>query len=161
MTDHNIADQRLPPKVPSTLPKIFQFLKFSNFFILSFACYISLHKLFAHCHTIFSQICKVPEKKTLPNGQRKARIADDVCIWNYTENASCILPLRQACRERNRLPCWPLYSQQVSHQRWIWGIARRQESVQVRNPPWLWNPGRRHQKSKTGISVGPQKGLVS
>ena len=46
-----------------------------------------------------------------------------------------ILPLRQACRERDRLPCWPLYSQQVSHQRWIWGIACRQESMQVRNLP--------------------------
>ena len=39
------------------------------------------------------------------------------------------------------LPCWSLYSQQVSQQRWIWGIAHRQESVQVRNPYWLWNSG--------------------
>ena len=32
------------------------------------------------------------------------------------------LPLLHACRERDRQPCWPLYSQQVSHQRWISGI---------------------------------------
>ena len=32
------------------------------------------------------------------------------------------LPLLQACRECDQLPCWPLYSQQVSHQRWISGI---------------------------------------
>ena len=30
--------------------------------------------------------------------------------------------------KKARLPCWPLYSQQVSHQRWIWGIC----CVQVR-----------------------------
>ena len=37
-------------------------------------------------------------------------------------------------------------------------ISRRQESMQVRNLPWLWNPG---QMSETGVSVAPQKGLIS
>ena len=34
-------------------------------------------------------------------------------------------------------------------------MARRQESVQVRNPPWLKTQGRRHQKSKIEVSVAP------
>ena len=56
------------------------------------------------------------------------------------------------------LPCWSLYSQHVSHQRWIWGI----HCAQARNPQWFWNPGQRHhQKSKIGVSVAPQKGLMS
>ena len=29
----------------------------------------------------------------------------------------------------------------------------------ARDPPWLWNPGRRHQKPKTGVSVGHKKDL--
>ena len=37
------------------------------------------------------------------------------------------------------LPCWPPYSQQVSHQRGIWG-SHKWESTQ-KGSPWLWNPG--------------------
>ena len=33
--------------------------------------------------------------------------------------------------------CWLPRGQQVSHQRWIWGI----HCMQVKDPPWLWNPG--------------------
>ena len=40
-------------------------------------------------------------------------------------------------------------------------IACRPQNTQVRDPPWLWNPGKHHQKSKTGVSVAPQKGLLS
>ena len=29
--------------------------------------------------------------------------------------------------EKVQLPCWPLYSQQVSHQRWIWGSPEVQK----------------------------------
>ena len=62
--------------------------------------------------------------------------------------------------KKARLPCWPLYSQQVLHERWIWGIARRQESMQVKNPSWLWNPGQISPGIKIGISVAPEKGHV-
>ena len=61
------------------------------------------------------------------------------------------------------LLCWPPYSQQVSHQRWIWGIhcaqVRKQASKGIH--PGFKTPGRRHQKSKIGVSVAPQKGLMS
>ena len=40
-------------------------------------------------------------------------------------------------------------------------IAHRWQSTQGRDPPWVWNPGRRYQKSKTGVSVAPRKGLMS
>ena len=52
---------------------------------------------------------------------------------------------------------WSLYSQQVSHQRWIWG-SLGWEITQVRDPRSLETQGRRHRKSKTGVSVAPQKG---
>ena len=74
--------------------------------------------------------------------------------------------------EKARLPCWTLYSGQLSHQRWIWQARKH-----TRDPPWLWNPGqmspevhnrgisetqgRCHQKSTTGVSVATRKGLVS
>ena len=50
------------------------------------------------------------------------------------------------------LPCWPLYSLQVSHQRWIWG-SHRWESMQKGIHPGFETQGRRHQWSKTGVSV--------
>ena len=60
-----------------------------------------------------------------------------------------------------KLPCWPLHSQQVLNQRWIWGIhcvqTRKQASEEIY--PGFETQGRRHQKSKTGVSVAPQKGL--
>ena len=61
--------------------------------------------------------------------------------------------------ETAQLPCWPLYSQQVSHQRWIWG-SHKQENMQGIHPGFE-TQGRHHQKSKTGVSVAPQKGLMS
>ena len=48
------------------------------------------------------------------------------------------------------LPCWLLYSQQVLHQRWIWG-SHRQESIKGIQPG-IKTQGRYHQKSKTGFS---------
>ena len=55
---------------------------------------------------------------------------------------------------------WSPYHQQVSHQRWIWGTACRQESEWERHPGCK-TQGRHHQKSKTGVSVAPWKGLMS
>ena len=47
----------------------------------------------------------------------------------------------------------PLYSQQVAHQRWIWG-SHKQESMQGIHPGFK-TQDRRHQKAKTGVSVAP------
>ena len=59
-----------------------------------------------------------------------------------------------------QLPCWSLYSQQVSHQRWIWG-SRRQESTQTRDPPGLWNPGQTSPEVQNrGISDPTKKTYV-
>ena len=57
------------------------------------------------------------------------------------------------------LPCLPLYSQQVLHQRWIWE-SHKWESMQLIYPGFE-SQGRHHQKSKTGVSVVPRKGLMS
>ena len=61
--------------------------------------------------------------------------------------------------KKTRLPCWPLYSQQVSHQKWTWG-SHKQESTQNIHPSFE-TQGRSHQKSKTWVSVAPRKRLVS
>ena len=53
------------------------------------------------------------------------------------------------------LPCWPLYSQQVLHQRWIWG-SPKWESMQ-RDPPWLWNPGQTSPEVQNRGISGPRK----
>ena len=58
------------------------------------------------------------------------------------------------------LPCWPLYSPQVSQQRWIWG-SYRWESTQKGIHPDFETHNRHHQKSKTRVSVAPWKGLMS
>ena len=50
------------------------------------------------------------------------------------------------------MPYWLPRGQQVPHQMWIWGI-HEQTSFETRD--------RCHQKSKTGISVAPQIGLMS
>ena len=55
------------------------------------------------------------------------------------------------------LTCWPLYSQQVSHHRWIWGLTHGQESMQARNPPWLWNPGQTSPEVQNRGISGPTK----
>ena len=57
--------------------------------------------------------------------------------------------------KKAQLPCWPLYSQQVLLQRWIWG-SHKQESTQGIHPGFE-TQGRRHQKSKTGVSMAPTK----
>ena len=56
-----------------------------------------------------------------------------------------------------------LYSQQVSHQRWIWRnlLWAGKEARKRGNPPWLWNPGQTSPEVKTGVSVAPWKGHVS
>ena len=58
--------------------------------------------------------------------------------------------------EKAQLPCWPLYSQQVSHQRWIWGSLKWESTQGIH--PGFETQGRHHQKSKTGVSVAPRKG---
>ena len=54
-------------------------------------------------------------------------------------------------------------SQQMLHQRWIWGVHHVQVTKHVSEVvyPGFETLGRPHQKSKTGVSVAPQKGLMS
>ena len=75
------------------------------------------------------------------------------CLWIRLTAASMWVKVAQ-------LPYWPSRGRQVLHQRWIWGIACRQESMQA-SPPWLWNPGQTSPEVQTGVSVAPQKGHVS
>ena len=58
-----------------------------------------------------------------------------------------------------QLPCWLPRGQQVSQQRGIWGFHCTQvtKHVSVDIHPSFKTQSRRHQKSKTGISVDPQK----
>ena len=60
--------------------------------------------------------------------------------------------------KKARLPCWPLYIQQVSHQRWIWGIccaqARKHASEGIH--PGFKTRGRHQQVQNRSIS-GPTK----
>ena len=56
-----------------------------------------------------------------------------------------------------QLPCWLPRSQQVSHQKWIWGLHCMQATKHACKGI---HPGRCHQNSKTGVSVAPQKGLT-
>ena len=55
------------------------------------------------------------------------------------------------------------WKRQVSYQRWIGGIRCAQARKHVSDiiHPGFETQGRCHQKSKTGVSVAPQKGLVS
>ena len=58
------------------------------------------------------------------------------------------------------LPCWPLSSQQVSHQRWTWESHKQKSKHRIH--PGFETQGRCLQKSKTGVSVlPPTKGLMS
>ena len=57
--------------------------------------------------------------------------------------------------EKARLPCWPLYSQQVSHQRWIWGSQKQKKHT--RDPPWVWNPGQMSPEVQNRGIRGPTK----
>ena len=69
----------------------------------------------------------------------------------------CIQNLTNACGHLiSCLTCWSWYSQYTkSHQKGIWGKARRQESRQgIHSGFETWD--RCHQKSKTGVSVVPQ-----
>ena len=70
-----------------------------------------------------------------------------------------ILTLLHACMECDQLPCWLSRGQQVSHQRWIWGIhcAPGDKARKWGIHPGFETQGRRHQKSTIGVSVGPQK----
>ena len=62
-----------------------------------------------------------------------------------------------------RLPCWLPRGQQVLYQRWIavfncmWATKHTIEGIH----PGFKTHGGRHQKSKTGVSVAPQKWLMS
>ena len=60
-------------------------------------------------------------------------------------------------------PCWLPRGQQVSHQRWIWGIhcMLATKHISKRIHPGFETQGRCHQKSKTGLSMAQQKGLMS
>ena len=65
--------------------------------------------------------------------------------------------------KKAQLPCWPLYSQQVSHQKWIWRIccvqARKHASEGIH--PGFETQCRHHQKTKIRVSVAPRKELMS
>ena len=65
--------------------------------------------------------------------------------------------------EMAQLPSWLARGQQVSHQKWIWGIHVMQTTKHINagftlslKPKGIW-----HLKSKTEVSVAPQKGLTS
>ena len=60
-----------------------------------------------------------------------------------------------------QLPCWLPKGQQVSHHRWIQGLSCTQATKHTskRIHPGFKTQRRYHQKSKTGLSVAPQKGL--
>ena len=76
--------------------------------------------------------------------------------WVWSPNLhQCLWTCLQVCGLK-RLDCHAdLYSQQVSHQRWIWGSHMR-ENMQ-RDPPWLWNSGQTSPEvHNRGIS-GPRK----
>ena len=49
-------------------------------------------------------------------------IACLLTVWEISHSNPGILPLLNACGECDWLPCWLPRGQQVSHQRWIWGI---------------------------------------
>ena len=68
--------------------------------------------------------------------------------------------------EMAQLPCWPPRGQQVSHQRWISGnmYCNTYASAKLewgRTHSGFETKSRRHQKSETGVSVAPQKELMS
>ena len=64
-----------------------------------------------------------------------------------------------------RLQCCPLYSQQVSHQRWIWGISAHEqwriENGESSLAMKLRADISRRQKSKTGWQLSGKKNLCS
>ena len=67
------------------------------------------------------------------------------CVSRHPTSATYV-----ACRERDQLSCWPLYSQQVSHQRWIWGPAHRQESASEKSALAL--------KPRADVTRSPKQG---
>ena len=60
------------------------------------------------------------------------------------------------------LSCWPPRGQQVLHQRWIREIRCMQAMKHTCKGihPGFETQGRHHQRSKTGVSVAPQKKLM-
>ena len=79
-------------------------------------------------------------------------------LWVRTPAQTFTNACRHVCKYRDWkawLPCWPLNSQQVSHQRWIWG-SYMWESMQGIHHGFE-TQGRCHQKPKTAASVAPQK----
>ena len=72
------------------------------------------------------------------------------CLWIHDGPSTCI--------KKVWMPCWLPRRQQVSHQRWIWGIHCLQAtSTQARNRAWLWCLGRTSAEVQDmGIS-GPTK----
>ena len=68
-----------------------------------------------------------------------------------------------ACRECDRLPCWPSGGQQLLHQRWISGIHCTQATKHASEGSILALKPREDviRSRKTGVSVVPQIGLMS
>ena len=49
----------------------------------------------------------------------------------------------------------------ITHGHGFKPVAHKRESTPVKDPSWFETQSRRHQKFKTGVSVAPQKGLMS
>ena len=77
-------------------------------------------------------------------------INTSTCMYKYVDQKR--LSCHVSCQEASRC-----------HLKWIWGIhcvqARKYASQGIQ--PSFETQGRYHQKSKTGLSVAPQKGLMS
>ena len=68
-----------------------------------------------------------------------------VRLWVRTPTNGCGTRSVSMWVKKAQLPCWIFYSQQVSHQRWIWG------SLQVRNHASFENQESPHHKSTTYV----------
>ena len=88
------------------------------------------------------------------------------CVTLYILNSLLLEPERQINASTTWrfigfyiwLPCWPSRGQQVSHQKWIWGIhCAQMTSTQVRDPPWLWNPEQTSSEVQNRIISYPTK----
>ena len=79
---------------------------------------------------------------------------------SWTQSPSMLVHKCKYMDEMVQLPCWSPTGQQVSHQRRNWGIrlCASKKIHKGRNTHW---PGNSGQKSKIGISVAPQKRLMS
>ena len=102
------------------------------------------------------------------NAQSKARAAEWFtalfCVWDgwsWVRALKLYQMLVDTCAnmwiEKARPPCWHLYGQQVSYQRWIRGSLKWESTQGIH--PFLETQGRCHQKSKQGYQWPHEKDL--